>query len=185
MMETVIGKESKYQGGIIDVEKWQVRLPNGETASRDVVLHIGAAAVVAVDEENRVAMVRQFRCPVNRITMEIPAGKLDAADEDPLLCAKRELEEETGLRAEHWQKLVETQTTPAFCTEKISIYMARGLSQHQSHTDEDEFISAEFIPLEELLLLIREGKLCDGKTVMGLLLAKDALSGVLIHAPTK
>lgn len=176
LIETVVLREEKYHGGIIDVEKWQVQLPNGKTSTRDVVLHNGASAVVAMDEENRVAMVRQFRCPVHRITLELPAGKLDHKEEDPLLCAKRELEEETGLRAAQWQKLIDLQTTPAFCTEKISIYMATGLSQHRSHTDEDEFISAAFFPLDDLLQMVREGKLSDGKTVAGLLLAKDVLS---------
>jgi NTP pyrophosphohydrolases including oxidative damage repair enzymes len=176
LIETVIAKERKYDGGIINIEKWQVRLPNGEIASRDVVLHIGAAAVVPMDESGRVAMVRQFRCPIGRVTLELPAGKLDSQTEDPLLCAKRELEEETGLHAANWQKLIDSQTTPAFCTEKISIYLATGLSQHESHTDEDEFISAEFIPLEELLTMVRQGTLVDGKTVTGLLLAKDYLS---------
>ena len=176
LIETVVSREEKYRGGIIDVEKWQVRLPNGDIATRDVVLHNGASAVVAMDNQNRVAMVRQFRCPVDRVTLELPAGKLDHKEEDPLLCAKRELEEETGLRAACWQKLIDVRTTPAFCTEKISIYLATDLSQHQSHTDEDEFISAAFYPLSDLLQMIREGSLSDGKTVTGLLLAKDVLS---------
>lgn len=176
LVETTISRETVYRGGVIDVEKWQVLLPNGKTASRDVVLHHGAAAVVAVDGQGRAAMVRQYRCPIGRVTLELPAGKLDHPDEDPLACARRELEEETGLNALRFIPLVQTITTPAFCTEKISIFLALDLSQKDSHTDEDEFLTCTFLPLDELIERVCAGEIQDSKTVTGLLLAKEWLA---------
>lgn len=175
LKETFLSKETVYHGGIIDVQRWQVRLPNGVTAARDVVLHDGAAAVVAVDEMGRVAMVRQYRCPIERVTLELPAGKLNYKGEDPLACAKRELEEETGLRAARWRKLSDTLTSPAFCTERITLFLAQGLTRHSSHLDEDEFLLFSFIPLDELIKDILSGRIQDSKTITGLLMAKEAL----------
>ena len=99
LRETPLSKERIYSGRIIDVERWTVRCANGDEAPREVVLHRGAAAVVPLYEDGTVAMVRQHRVAVDRVTWEIPAGKLDSADEDPRLCAERELKEETGLTA--------------------------------------------------------------------------------------
>lgn len=101
LREKVISREVIYPGKVIHVEKWQVTLPDGGQAPREIVLHRGASAVVALDEDKNIILVRQHRVAIDRITLEIPAGKLDTADEDPFLCAKRELEEETGLHADH------------------------------------------------------------------------------------
>ena len=100
LRETPVSRERIFDGKVIDVEKWTVRLPDGALAPREIVLHRGAAAVVAVDDAGFVTLVRQHRVAVGEVTLEIPAGKLDAPGEDPLVCAKRELEEETGLRAQ-------------------------------------------------------------------------------------
>ena len=105
LTEKLLSKQVVFPGKIIRLEHWQVELPNGEQALREVACHPGASAIVALDEEDRVILVRQHRIAVGRLTLEIPAGKLDGPDEDPFLCAKRELSEETGLTAEHWQKL--------------------------------------------------------------------------------
>lgn len=176
LMETILSKETIYNGHIISLEKWQVRLPNGQQAVREIIHHNGASAIVALDEHKRIAMVEQYRCPISRITMELPAGKLDSPFEDPLECAKRELEEETGLHASTWQKLTVMDTTPGFCNEHIHIYLATDLEQKQSHTDEDEFLNVSFIPFDVLLKQVTDGEITDGKTVIGLLLANKIMS---------
>lgn len=175
LRETYLSKEELYQGKIIRVERWQVALPNGKTAAREIVVHNGAAAIVPIDSEGNVTLVRQHRIAAGRFTWEIPAGKLDSPAEDPFAAARRELEEETGLNAEHWQFLTCIDTTPGFCTEKISIYLATGLSQHPAHTDPDEFLSLTKMPLSEAAALCMAGELRDSKTVVGLLMAQQLL----------
>ena len=150
--------------------------PNGHSAPREIVVHKGAAAVVQVFDDGTTLLVRQHRVNVDRVTLEIPAGKLDHADEDPLDCAVRELEEETGLQAEAMTLLTSVLTTPGFCTEKIGIYLAQGLSQGKTHPDEDEFLDLVRMPLDEAVELIMRGDIRDGKTICGLLMAREVLS---------
>jgi len=171
LRENFLSAEEIYQGKIIRVEKWQVSLPNGQTAPREIVRHNGASAIVPVDGSGQVTLVRQHRVAAGRFTWEIPAGK----QEDPFLAAQRELEEETGLQAEKWQLLTCIDTTPGFCTERISIYLATGLSQHSAHPDADEFLHLAKMPLHEAVELCMKGELRDSKTVVGLLLAQKAL----------
>ena len=128
-----------------------------------------------VDDLGRVTLVRQHRVAIDECTWEIPAGKLDTPAEDPFDAAKRELEEETGLQAAHWQKLTSMYTTPGFCNERISIYLATGLSQHPAHPDADEFLGLKQIPLEEAVAQCMAGEIRDGKTLVGLLMAQRAL----------
>lgn len=175
LREKVIGKAAVYDGVMLHVERWEALLPNGKTAAREVILHPGAAAIVPVDAKGNVTLVRQHRVAVDRVTYELPAGKRDAAQEDPLLCAKRELEEETGLTAAHWQELGCMMTTPAFCTERIWLYLATGLTQAQQHLDEDEFVGVEVMPLSKAVEMVMRGEICDGKTMTGLLMAERAL----------
>ena len=164
-------KETVYQGILIRLEHWDVALPNGDICKREIACHIGAAAVVAIDNEDQIVLVRQSRVAVGRITHEIPAGKLDSPDEDPLFCAKRELSEETGLTAEHWQKLTVLETTPGFCNERIHIYLAAGLHKGDAHPDEDEFVDVERMPLAEAVEHVMKGDFHDGKTCIGILMA--------------
>lgn len=175
LTEEIVSKERKFDGVVIDVEHWQVRLPDGSLGLREVTLHKGAAAVVPVDEQGRVPMVRQFRAPIGRVTLEIPAGKLDYPGEDPERCARRELREETGLTAERVTKLVALRTTPGFCNETIHLYMAQGLTQGERDLDEDEFLNVEWIPLEELTDRIVRGEIEDAKTIAALLMAREIL----------
>ena len=165
-----------FDGKIIKVEKWRVTLPDGREASREVVIHNGAAAIVPVDAQGNVTLVRQHRVALDLFTWEIPAGKLDAPGEDPLHCAMRELEEETGLRAAKWRKLNHVITTPGFCTEKISLYLATDLTQHEAHADEDEFLRLMKIPLNEAVRQVMAGELADAKTCLGILMAQTLLS---------
>ena len=174
--EIPFSSETIYDGKILHVERWQVTCPNGRSATREIVVHKGAAAVVPVYPDGTTLLVRQHRVAVDRVTLEIPAGKLDSAGEDPHDCAVRELEEETGLRAGRMTLLTSLLTTPGFCTEKIAIYLAQDLSQGQTHPDEDEFLSLVRMPLEEAVAMIMRGEIRDGKTICGLLMAKEALA---------
>ena len=176
LKEVYLSREDIYDGAIIKVEKWQVALPDGRTAVREIVKHKGAAAIVPVDDKGYVTLVRQHRVAIDEFTWEIPAGKLDDAAEDPFDCARRELEEETGLRAEHWQKLNHVVTTPGFCTEKIALYLATGLSRHEAHPDADEFLNLMSIPLQEAVNYVMTGEITDAKTCLGLLMAEKVLS---------
>ena len=174
--EIPFSSETIYDGKILHVERWQVTCPNGKAAAREIVVHKGAAAVVPVYADGTTLLVRQHRVAVDRVTLEIPAGKLDSVGEDPHDCAVRELEEETGLRAGRMTLLTSLLTTPGFCTEKIAIYLAQELSQGQTHPDEDEFLSLVRMPLEDAVAMIMRGEIRDSKTICGLLMAKEALA---------
>lgn len=180
--EVFLSSEEKFKGVLINVEHWQVMLPNGDRALREIVRHRGAAAVVPLDDAGNVTLVRQHRIAVGRFTWEIPAGKLDHAGEDMLDCARRELEEETGLNAESFRLLTVLDTTPGFCNEQIGIYLATGLSQHQMHLDPDEFLRVRTFPLSEAIGMVMSGEIHDSKTVAGLLMAAR-LTGAAAVAP--
>ena len=173
--EKVISGKREFTGVVIDVEHWDVQLPDGRTALREVALHKGASAVVPVDKQGRVAMVHQYRTPLKRVTIEIPAGKLDSIDEDPFEAAKRELREETGLKAEKWRKLVALRTTPGFCNETIHIYMAEDLSTGETDYDDDEFINVEWVDINELCDRIVQGEIEDSKTISALMMTREIL----------
>ena len=170
-------EKTVFEGILIDVSHMQVLLPNGSTAAREIVHHKGAAAVVPVDDEGNVYRVRQHRVALDLMTLEIPAGKLDFVGEDPYDCAVRELEEETGLRAENFERLTNVVTTPGFCTETIGLYLATGLSQHEDHPDQDEFLYVEKLPLKEAVSRVMSGEFRDAKTALGLLMAWQKLHG--------
>lgn len=175
LKEIPLTDETVFEGALIDVSHMQVRLPDGRTALREIVHHKGAAAVVPVDDEENVYLVRQHRVVVDMLMLEIPAGKLDYVGEDPLHCAVRELQEETGLKAEHMELLTHVVTTPGFCTEKIGLYLATGLSQHATHLDADEFLQVEKLPLKEAVARVMRGELRDAKTALGLMMAWQRL----------
>lgn len=173
LREEFISGEKVFSGTIIDVEHWQVQLPDGKTALREIVRHIGAVAIVPLDENGNVTLVRQHRVSVDKVTLEIPAGKLNFKGEDSLEAARRELEEETGLHAANWQLLTRLNTTPGFCDECIVMYVATSLSQHIAHTDEDEFIHLVKMPLSKAVQMVMNGDIQDAKTIAGLLMAQN------------
>lgn len=175
LREKVIAKQTEFEGRVITVQQWRVALPDGREAGREVVLHNGAAAVVPLDSRHYVTLVQQHRVAIDQVTLELPAGKLDSPDEDPFECAKRELEEETGLKAGKWQKMAHVVTTPGFCTERIALYLATELKQAESHTDPDEFLNLVRMPLSEAVLMVESGQITDAKTCLGLLLAQRTL----------
>lgn len=176
LIEKYVDGHVVFEGKIIRLEHWNVELPNGHIALREVACHPGASAVVALDEENNIILVHQYRAPVHRLTLEIPAGKLDSAEEDPFECAKRELSEETGLIAENWTKLTVLETTPGFCNERIHLYLATGLKQGETHPDEDEFVATTRMPLTEASARVMDGTFRDGKTALGILMALNHVS---------
>lgn len=175
LREEPISEERVFGGNLINVFRMKVRLPDGRAADREVVRHNGAAAIVPVDDEGFVYLVRQHRVVVDTVTLEIPAGKLDSPEEDVRLCAVRELEEETGLRAEHMEFMTRALTTPGFCTERIGLFLATGLSRHESHPDADEFLNVVRMPLSEALELVDKGEINDMKSALGLLMAARRL----------
>ncbi|WP_127010868.1 NUDIX domain-containing protein [Veillonella sp. CHU594] len=173
MQERKLSSEMKFDGKLIKVT-YDVAEVNGKEAWREVVHHPGASAVVAIDEDNRIIMEKQFRYALNDYLLEIPAGKLDAG-EDPLVCAKRELEEETGIVASEWISLGTIATSPGFCNEVIHLYVAKGLSKGEIHWDEDEYVEVERYTFDELLQRIKEEKIKDSKSLSTLLLAMPYL----------
>ena len=173
MQEHKLSSEMKFDGKLIKVT-YDVAEVNGKEAWREVVHHPGASAVVAIDEDNRIIMEKQFRYALNDYLLEIPAGKLDAG-EDPLVCAKRELEEETGIVASEWISLGTIATSPGFCNEVIHLYVAKGLSKGEIHWDEDEYVEVERYRFDELLQRIKEEKIKDSKSLSTLLLAMPYL----------
>ena len=169
MQERKLSSEMKFDGKLIQVT-YDIAEVNGKEAWREVVHHPGASAVVAIDENNRIIMEKQFRYALNDYLLEIPAGKLDKG-EDPLVCAKRELEEETGIIASEWISLGTIATSPGFCNEVIHVYVAKGLSKGEIHWDEDEYVEVEHYTFDELLQCIKEETIKDSKTLSALLLA--------------
>lgn len=161
-------RELRSQGTVISLYKDTVEV-NGNIAEWDYIHHDGAAAVVAVNEDGKLLMVRQYRNALDRFTLELPAGKLDDPKEPTLDCAKRELEEETGYYTEDFEYLLTVNTTVAFCNEKIDLYLARGLKKTQQHLDPDEEINVELWDVGDLKQLIYQGKITDGKTVAGIM----------------
>lgn len=164
-----VGRELVYQGTILEVYKDHMEFSNGNTAKWDFIRHDGAAAVVPVMEDGRILMVSQSRNALERMTLEIPAGKLDQPGEPGIECARRELEEETGYRSEELEWLLSLRTTVAFCNEKIEIFVARNLIPSCQHLDEDEFVDVKAYTLEELKEMIFSGKIEDSKTIAAIL----------------
>lgn len=173
LIEQKVSSEDVFDGNLLHVKKDTVRLPNGNIAYREWIKHPGASAVLPVTPEGRLIFVRQYRYPIQQVTLEIPAGKLDAEGEDPLDCAKRELSEETGYQAEKYTFLTKLATTVGFSNEFIYIYAAEGLTAGRQHPDEDEFINVCTLTMDEAMAKIRSGEICDAKSVTAVLLLRD------------
>ena len=167
LSETILHEDTVYRGRLLHVTCAEVSLPNGRTSKRDLVRHPGG---VAVTDDGRVYLERQFRTALGCVITELPAGKREPG-EDPDLTAHRELKEETGLVAQRWEKLGELVTTPGFSDETLHIYLATGLAQQETERDEDEFIELFTLPLEEAYQQAMRGALPDAKTIAGLAMA--------------
>lgn len=175
LKETELDRRTVYNGLIVNVELHRARLSNGSTVPREVVTHPGGVAIIPVWDNGDVTVVTQFRYPFGREMLEVPAGKRERG-EDPLDCARRELSEETGLTAEEWVSLGAVDPSPGFCSERLHLYLARGLRQGEAHPDADELLNVSRVPMEELTKRIMSGEITDGKTIAAVFKAKTRLS---------
>lgn len=163
LTEKTVEQKYIYKGRVVTLRVDTVELPNGKAGVREVIEHQGAAAVVALTDESELVLVRQFRYPFSSALWEIPAGKLDPG-ETPLDCAKRELLEETGATAKEYIDLGVYYPTPAYCGEKIHLLGATGLTFTAQSLDEDEFLEVKKFPLEQVVAMIKQNEIPDGKT---------------------
>ena len=171
LTEVKLRRKDVFEGKIMTVHVDDVRLPNGEEATREVVDHVDGAAVLALDEANRVLVVRQYRYVFGKVLDELPAGKLEKG-EDPLEAAKRELGEEAGLAAAEYRDLGYIIPTCGYCSEIIYLYAAKGLSPVGQHLDADEFLSVFTLPLDKAAEMVLSGEITDSKTVAAVLKVK-------------
>ena len=175
MREKKLSSEEIFDGIILHVVRDTVGLPNGNTAIREVIRHVGAVCVIPVTDNNEVIVERQYRYPVDRVILEIPAGKLDSPDEDRLSAIKRELSEETGYSADEWTEIGDFYGAPAYSDEYITMYLARGLHRGERHLDADEFLDVSAVPLKDLVDEVMNGRISDAKTQVCILKAARIL----------
>lgn len=170
LFEKTISSQQIFAGRIIDVRVDTVELPDGSTSTREIVSHAGAVAILPLDHDGQIWLVRQFRKPLEKELLEIPAGTLEPG-ESPQDCAIRELEEETGLTAASWQSILSYYSAPGFCDEKLHLFMASELQPGKSHTDQDEFVEVVKMSLVEAYQAIFRGEIVDGKSIIAILYA--------------
>ena len=165
LKEERLDTQDLYSGIFLNMKRDTVRLPDGSQAVREYLTHPGAVAIVAILDDGRILLERQYRYPVARVCMEIPAGKLDLG-EDPLVCAQRELQEETGYTAAKWSYIRRIHPVISYSTEFIDIYLAEGLIKGQRQLDDEEFLDVFAASLDELLAWVEEGAITDVKTTI-------------------
>lgn len=168
LWEETVSSEEIYKGKIVHLFRDKARLPNGRVTTREVIRHQGAVCIVPITDEGDVIMVRQYRYPFGKTLLEAPAGKLDPG-EAPEACARRELSEETGAEAGELEYIGDFYPSVAMLDENIRLFIARKLTFAQAHTDEDEFLRVERIPLKTLVDQVLRGEICDGKTQAAIL----------------
>lgn len=164
-----LSRELVYKGAIIDLYRDKVQDQDGHIQDYDFIGHKGAAAVMPVTDEGNIVMVRQYRNALDRFTLEIPAGGLNGVDEPGIVCAARELEEETGYKSDELEHLITINTTIAFCNEKIEIYVARNLQKSKQNLDEGEYVDVEEYTIEELVEKVYNTEILDAKTVASIM----------------
>lgn len=173
-MEQCTSSSRVYDGRILNLRVDQLMLGNGKTAKREIIEHRGAAAIVPIIQDRDVVLVRQYRYAVATDLLEVPAGTMEQG-ETPEECAVRELEEETGYRCKEIEKILEFFPVPGYSTEKIHVYIAKGLSQSKMNTEDDEQISVEILPMENALEKVRSGEIHDAKSICALFRAAELL----------
>ncbi len=176
LKETLIDGELVYEGKFLKVRKDRVRLPDGGESIREYFRHPGAVVIIPVLDNGRVLLERQYRYPNDQVFVELPAGKLEYG-EDPLLCAQRELREETGYSATAWQFVCTIHNAIAYCDEHLDIFLARGLTPGQQQLDHGEFVEIFDLSVEELLDQVRQGRITDVKTIIGAFWLDKVLRG--------
>lgn len=176
LLETAVASEEVFRGKLLCVKRDTVLLPDGKTASREYVTHPGAVVMLAQLPNGKLLFERQFRYPLGRVFLELPAGKIHPG-EDILVTARRELQEETGYVAEHWHHLGVIHPCIGYSDERIEIFLARGLSHVGHALDDGEFLEVHELDLAEAIEAVRDGRLTDGKSVASLLWAERLLDG--------
>ena len=173
--EKELSSKTIFDGKVVHLCMDEVRLPNGKTATREYVKHVGAVCVVALTDDDQVILERQFRYPFHRELIEIPAGKLDSKSEDPMLAALRELREETGYIPDTIRHIGEFYGSPAILDENIRMFLATGLSREGQELDDDEFLEVFTAPIETVVEQILSGEIADGKTQVAVLKTYELL----------
>lgn len=171
LTERSLRTEQVYDGVLLDVRRDEVELPDGNTSGREWIKHPGASAVVPIDGDGRVILLRQYRFGPRREFWEVPAGKFDEDGEDALDVAQRELAEEAGVEAAQWTRLGQTFPAIGYSDETIHLFLAEGLSSTDEHVDDDEFVEPFRMPFEEAVAMARRGEIEDAKSCVALLLA--------------
>lgn len=174
LTETFVSRQDIFDGRIVTLHVDTVTLPDGNTALREIIDHPGGVGILAIDDDDRVFMVQQYRYAFSQAMWEIPAGKREAGEE-PLVTAKRELQEEVGVTAERWLPMGELIPSPGCYAERLYLFMARGLTMGDTHPDDDEFLTVSRVPFTELSQACLSGEIQDAKTVVAVLKAKALL----------
>jgi len=180
-----VSSEILYQGAIFALRRDEVRMPGGNIAKREVIEHYGAVAVVAMNENNDIALVYQYRHTYGRRIWELPAGLLDAPGEAPYLTAERELEEEVGLHARTWQVLLDVNTAPGFSDESVRVYLATGLTEigrPEAH-DEEADMTMQWFPLHEAVHRALNGEIVNSIAIAGIFAAHAVTTGIARPRP--
>lgn len=167
LYEETLEEEYKFKGKVINLKLNKVKLPNGNTSIRECVEHPGAVAIVPFIDDNKLILVEQYRNAIDKILLEIPAGKIDKG-EAPEVCGIRELEEETGYKAGNFEYLGKIVTSPGFTNQVIYLYKATKLTKGEINRDEDEFINLKEFTIEEVKAMVKKGEIIDGKTIAAL-----------------
>lgn len=176
LKETRVDTEVAYDGHFLKMQRDTVRLPDGSSTVREYIRHPGAVVVLPVFDDGKILLERQFRYPLDRVFIEFPAGKLDP-DEEPLNCAKRELQEETGYSATEWKYVCTIHNAIAYSNEHLDLYLARGLSAGERKLDDGEFLETFSATMDEMLAWVRKGEITDVKTIIGTFWLEKIISG--------
>lgn len=177
LTEQEISSKEIFKGRIVDLSVRTIKLPNGETSTREIVKHRPAAAAIAINSKKQMLLVKQWREPIKALTLEIPAGLIDDTDASPLEAIKRELNEEGGYKADYWEKVTDFYSSVGFTDEKLSIFYCDTLTklENKRSLDADEFLTASWYSLEDLKKMLSEGKIVDAKTIYAITVWENML----------